>query len=265
MKLAEYKRLDEQEESSFWHLGRRVLIESLLRKFVSPSPSQLPHRSPLMTEMGSFASSRQLRLLDLGCGTGGNFPVLSKFGEVVSCDLEETALLLAKQKFPQGKWMKADAQRLPFASRSFHLLTAFDLLEHLQAEEKALQEWRRVLKKGGLLFLTVPAHPWLWSEHDESLGHHRRYTLASLATLLKRANFRVIFGSYWLFLLFPLIVFQRLMLKLKKRGRSAYPSFPPFLNSLLAGLLSLEGRLVPFLPLPWGSTVVVVAIKAGQT
>jgi SAM-dependent methyltransferase len=245
MRLAEYKKMHEEEQSFFWHIGRRVLIEQLLKRFQSslgPKPSALS-------------------LLDLGCGTGGNFPVLKKFGQVISCDIEPEALRFARRQFPKGKWLKADAVKLPFRNESFDVVTAFDLLEHLQKERAALKEWMRVLKPGGLLVLTVPAYQWLWSDHDRALGHKRRYTKASLEKSLRGARFKVLFLTYYNFLLFFVLALHR-FLNRGHRQESYYPSVPRWANDFVGvPLASVDGWLASHTSLPWDSTVVAVAVK----
>lgn len=115
------------------------------------------------------------RILDLGCGLGETTRKLESFGTVIGVDTAKEAVQMARERgLSQVEVMNICSLSLP--SDFFDLVTAFDVLEHIEDDQKALGEICRVLKKGGLFLLTVPACPWLWSFHDESLGHKRRYT-----------------------------------------------------------------------------------------
>jgi SAM-dependent methyltransferase len=158
----------------------------------------------------------------------------------------------------------ASAERLPFAAASFDLVTALDVLEHLDRDDLAAREIARVLRPGGLLVATVPALPSLWSEHDEALDHRRRYRPRSFRRLLGEAELEIELLSYTVSVLFPAIFLFRRLQRLRRSPRDPRTSLvpvPPILNRLLIGLLRLEGRLLPHLRLPFGVSLIAVARK----
>ena len=153
------------EETYWWFVGRRSMLEQLLRRFA---------------RRGGLA-------LDVGCGSGRNFEILAPYADcVLGLDRSLTALgLAAAHGLPTAC---ADGQAIPVASASLDLVSALDVLEHLDEDQLALQEFHRVLRPGGLLLLTVPAYRFLWSEHDEALMHRRRYVASELHMKLTRGG-----------------------------------------------------------------------------
>jgi SAM-dependent methyltransferase len=73
---------------------------------------------------------------------------------------------------------------LPFADASFDLVCAFDIIEHVEDDRRALSELSRVLKQDGILMLSVPLHARYWTDFDALVGHVRRYEPEDLAALL---------------------------------------------------------------------------------
>jgi SAM-dependent methyltransferase len=107
----------------------------------------------------------------------------------------------------QGTFVKASAVDLPFRTSTFSLVGMFDLIEHVDDEGLLLCEVRRVLKPGGAVVATVPAHEWLWSHHDVQVAHVRRYSVRQLEAAFATAGFRVeICRPFYGFLLAPAIV-----------------------------------------------------------
>ncbi len=167
MNQAEYARLAEQEESYWWHQGRLKIIASYLR-----------------CASGGTTNSK---ILNVGCGTGGSIALLESFGETDNVDTADAAIAFARRR-GYKRVIKVDGLKLPFAAKSYDLIGAFDVLEHIDQEIAALKEWKRVLKDDGAIILTVPAYQWLWSGHDESLHHKRRYTAGRLKQAAQKAR-----------------------------------------------------------------------------
>jgi SAM-dependent methyltransferase len=158
--------------------------------------------------------------------------------------------------------MKAKAEHLPLRSNSIDVIVATDILEHLDDDIAALQEFHRVLKPGGFAVITVPAFGLLWSEHDLALMHHRRYTAPQLAARCTTAGFHVTRTSYALWLLFPFAVITRLLRRKDASGPQAHiPRLPAWLNRLLIHIQQLELRLLDHMNLPWGVSIAAIIHK----
>jgi hypothetical protein len=138
-----------------------------------------------------------------------------------------------------------------------------DTLAHrgIRSEERALQEAYRALKPGGHLILTAPAFSWLASPHDRLQHLERRYRKARLTALLEGAGFRVDRATYlsWLFLPFSFI--GRRIERHLGVDRMDIGTALPFMAKLLLLMHRLEAKLLGFIELPWGSSLMIRAVK----
>ena len=142
----------------------------------------------------------------------------------------------------------------------------FDVLEHLDDDVGVLRALHAALAPGGMLVLTVPAHPWLFDEMDTLAHHRRRYRLGELREKLEAADFELVQVRHFMALLVPLLVVARALGRLL-RGRLRNPAarrdaelgVVPLLNPVLLGAPRLEGGLSRVLPLPFGTSLVAVA------
>jgi len=230
------------EETYWWFVGRRIILERVLCRF---------------GKHGRVA-------VDVGCGSGRNLQLLSRHADyVIGLDRSSTALELAASQRPATA--RADGQAIPLASSSVDLLSALDVLEHLDEDQRALEEFHRVLRPDGLLLLTVPAYRFLWSEHDEALMHRRRYVASELHMKLARAGFRVLKRTYAVFFMFFPIVFYRLFRGLVPKNpfspKASHVLLPASLNSFLIALLRLEAWMGGAINWPLGTSIVVLAQK----
>jgi len=251
MKHEEYERMYRFEDTYWWFVARRHLITTLLA-------NAYPRRT-------------DLQILDIGCGTGKMLDELAPFGAVTGADFAPEALAFCRERGAQTgadyPLARADVRRLPFAPASFDVVTAMDIIEHIDDDKAASREILRVLKPGGRLFVTVPAFQSLWSEHDEALHHFRRYTAPHLKDLFQRAGFTVPKLSYTVTSLFPGIwAYRQLANRLPKRRAGAEKKadlveFSPAVNTALRVLSEWETQLVQRVNLPFGVTVVCVAQK----
>lgn len=232
------------EDRYWWFVGRRAIVRRLLERFLLTRDS-----SP--------------RMLDLGCGTGANLVLFAEFGRVVGLDLGAEALRLAATRGTGAGLTEGVATRLPFVAGCFEVVACLDVLEHLDDEAGALREMRRVLRPGGTLLLSVPAYPWLWSEHDEALGHCRRYTHATLMRALAHAGLQPVHCSFAICLpLLPvaaLRILQQLIRSRRRSARTAHLRLPAVLNRLLIRYLTLEARVVSRGRLPFGVSLIALA------
>lgn len=248
MHPSEYQRLFENEATHWWFGGRRAIARALLQQYLPPA-------SP----------SRPRRILDAGCGTGGNLPLLRDFGTVTGVDLSPIALTFARQRAASGRALaRGSLLRLPFPDASFDLITAFDVLYHLWIEDDiaALAELHRVLRPGGLFLMTDSAWQRLHSAHDEINLARQRYEVPELRAKLLRAGLEPLKVSYANFLLLPLVLAYRSAQRLTgsaERPKSDVAPVAAPLNSALGLIYRSEARLLPWLDFPRGSSVVAVA------
>lgn len=239
MNPAEYERMYRYEDSYWWFVSRRELVDALL--------SQLPLPSRAV-------------VVDVGCGTGATALLLQKYGLVVGIDISPLALHWSAQR-GVNHLVQASAERLPLRSGCVDVVIATDILEHLDDDVAVLREFWRVLKPGGYVVVTAPAYRILWSEHDLALMHRRRYVAGVLARRSRQAGFEVVRLTYALFLLFPLALVMRLLRRrppAHKPPEAQLPPLPPWLNRLLIGVQRFETRLLRWLRFPWGVSVVAI-------
>jgi len=237
-----YHRMAALQDRHWWFVGRRRVLAAVLARLNLPKGA---------------------RILEAGCGTGGNLAMLSCFGDVhgFEPDAEARALVdghmscdLRDGRLPDG---------IPFAPGSFDLVTALDVVEHLEDDRASLQALAAQLRPGGLLLITVPAWKFLWSQHDESHHHRRRYGRDELLRLVEEVGLRPELVTFFNSLLFPVVVLVRLLKKLLRIEDAADDVLPPAAaNRLLTALFAAERFFVGRLPMPPGVSLLVVARRA---
>ena len=237
----EYEIMHALELRHWWFQGRRRLLLNLLGRVAG-------------------AGSGPLRILDYGCGTGGNTSAYGSFGKVFGIEPGSAAVRLAHKR-GGARYCRTSGTDLPFRDGSFDVVMASDVLEHIQHDGKAVSEIARVLRPGGSTILSVPAHGWLFSHHDTALQHFRRYSRLALRDLLERNQLIIRRLSYWNTALFPVVCVQRLIGKRRRTGRPQSDTVlpPRLLNEALAKLLAVESALASRITLPWGVSLVAVA------
>ncbi len=239
MQTEEYQKMRDLEDHYWWFVSRRRLALSLLAEYF-PDPT-----------LG----------LDLGSGTGAFLSELQSKFRCLGMDFSPHALAFSKER-GLVDLIQGDAERIPLHSDSIDLVVSLDTLEHVPNDVAAFDEILRVLKPGGTLILNVPAYRWLWGPHDEALMHYRRYTRKFLRERLTSAGFEVRKTSYSVFFLFPAVVASRIIEKFRRgEAKVRLPQFPPFWNRQLVGLMDFEAKLLKWVGLPYGSSLVAVARK----
>lgn len=240
----EYEKLYKFEKSYWWHVGRRAILESLLKKFLN---------------------NKQNQILEIGCGTGGNLKILGYWGKTLGLDNSEKALDFCKKKGLDNVFL-GNAEQMDFSNESFDLVVALDVLEHIKEDKKVVKEAWRVLKQNGYFIITVPAYQFLWSEHDKALIHYRRYAASDLANMLQKANFNIIKMSYLVSFVFPFVLGYRILRKIlfpNNKKNLAYFSLPKPINNFFILLLKIESFLLQYLDLPFGTSIICIAKKPG--
>jgi 2-polyprenyl-3-methyl-5-hydroxy-6-metoxy-1,4-benzoquinol methylase len=129
-------------------------------------------------------------ILDAGCGTGHNMQSVQSKGYYVGCDIMPEALEFCRSNGADCL-VQSDSQALGFRSSSFDMIISLDVLEHIANPMAVMSEFKRLLKDDGVLVLSVPAFRFLWSAHDESLSHFRRYNRSDFEDLVHDSGFQI--------------------------------------------------------------------------
>jgi SAM-dependent methyltransferase len=238
VQVEEYGKLRDQEDSYWWFVARRELAIGLVKSHACPGP-----------------------ILDMGCGTGAVLVELQALAPAVGLDVSPVALKFCRERGLDGL-VAGDAQSLPFQPSTFSAVVALDVIEHVADDAAAVREAARALRPRGVLVINVPAFRSLWGPHDVALHHHRRYRAGEVRRLVEEAGLQVVKLSYGVFLLFPLVLLVRLVEKTRRgEAQVRLPRVPAWINRLLIGLQRLESKLMSWISLPWGSSIVVVASK----
>lgn len=244
------KKFNQIEKTHWWWEGRRQIISQL----ITPKKNQ--------------------KVLDIGFGTGETMNYLQKIllnPVLHGVDASVVAVRFAKSR---GHKMakKGLATKLPYRSNTFDTTLALDVIEHIGNDQKVVDEIFRVLKPGGEAIITVPALSFIWSKHDTGQGHKRRYTRRRLVKLAKKTGFEVHFISYFNFILSPIIIFIRLIGRLKPFNKlGEYDSKINYdisdkklINSFLKTIFVTEIKCLNFFRYPIGISAVVKFVKTND-
>lgn len=236
------------ERTHFWYRG--------FRRFVRP----------LLVEATRGVSAPCL--LDCGCGTGANLELLAEYGRVTGFDLTPRGLELAKAT-ASTPVVRAHTAAIPFRSGQFDVLTSFDVLYCLsdRDEQAAVGEFWRVLKPGGALIVNLAALDVLRGTHSVLSEEVRRYTRAQTRALLEAHDFRIVRLTYTNCTLFPPLLLVRWAQRLRgldqDPGQGDFAPPPAPINALLSSMLAVEARLLRWMDMPIGSSVLCLARKVG--
>jgi SAM-dependent methyltransferase len=228
-------------------VGRRAVLEELLDRARKLRPLR--------------------RIVEIGCGSGRDLPVLSKYGEVIAVERSETLARRARARGLAREVMEIDFFDLE-PEGGVDLYCLFDVLEHVEDDEAFVARLAAHTEPGELLLMSVPACPALYSRHDALLHHYRRYRLRGLVALLERRGFEVHFSSYFLFFAFPLVALARLHEKLLERigrapDRVSLGEVPAWANRVLESIMRFEARLLRYLRFPIGVWAFALARRRG--
>lgn len=246
MNVNEYKKLHDAESTYWWHVGRLKIIHGQIKK---------------LQEKGLLKFDAAI--LNVGAGTGGTIPTLEKFGTVMNVDTSDQAIRFIESGGHHAKLI--DGSTLPFKDSTFDMVVALDVMEHIEDDAAALKEWLRVIKPGGMIFITVPAYQWLWSDHDVVMHHYRRYSTGQIRSLTKAYPVKIIKLSYMIVFSLPLIIAYRLARNLTNprasRQKSSIIKVPALVNSFFIMMLSIEARALRLVDALFGTSILLVARK----
>ena len=239
-----YAIMNNVEDSHWWYVGRRQILESFLERITGELR----------------ITNDELRILDVGCGTGGNLEMLKKFGAAEGVDVSDEALEFCRSK---GLTVhKGLAEELPFADESFDVVTALDVVEHLDDDVAGLKEMSRVTKRGGKTLIFVPAFMWLWGVQDDVSNHRIRYTKKQIVERLERAGFEIERATYANITFFAPILGGRTIMKLTGiKPESENNVNVSALNGVFGKIFSAEKYWLKNFNFPFGVSIVITAKK----
>jgi len=231
--------LSKLEDQHWWYVGARAVYRILL-------------------ELGFGPPQGGLRMLEVGCGSGGNLALLQEFGNTAGLEYSSLAINLVSFR-PRLGLIQASAEALPFAENSFDGVHYFGVIEHLHADKRALQEGARVCRRDGAICLLTSALPILWSRHDEANLHRRRYTRRQLKAILIDAGLvpeKISYQNFFTFL-------PTLLVRLWQRLNPSPPRYdmsilPGWLNALMIRFLLVEAEIIRSHSLPIGVDLVAM-------
>ena len=234
-----YEAMAEHDERHWWYRARRQVVAELIRRKV-PLP-------------------KVAKLLEIGCGTGHNLPMLGEFGQVDALEVDPIARGMAEKRLGRTVLSSPLPALEGVPDDTYDMVAALDVVEHIPDDKAALEGISRVLKPGGKLLMTVPAHQWMWSAHDVVNHHQRRYSKRDFKRLVNESPLKLESIGYLNSLLFPLAMAQRLASKLtgKEDANLAPPAEP--INQVLERVFALERRVIGRIPLPPGLSLFAVA------
>ena len=233
-----FDRMAALDQTYWWYISRRNILSSVIAREIKPP--------------------KNAQILEIGCGTGHNFPVLTRFGHVDGLEVDDSARAIASERLGHS----VGSARLPeltgIADASYDLIALLDVLEHIEGDLAALTSIKKKLRTGGRILVTVPANEWMWSAHDTVHHHYRRYNRSTLGKVVANSGLRVQMMSHFNSLLFPLVAAVRVAGKVTGRSEAddAQPAAP--LNALFKSVLGLERHLVGRVPMPFGVSLVAV-------
>lgn len=229
------------EDEHWWNKGRRKILCSFIK---------------------TIQNNRVLKILDVGCGPGGTSVAFKTFGDVTGIDFSTAALKIAIKRGLHVS--KGSLLTIPIKNESFDLISALDVIEHIEEEQEVLHEIKRMLAPDGHVLITVPAFQFLWSEHDIAVSHVRRYNAPQLKKSLHDAGFTIVRMSYFVSFVFPFVAIFRLLTKSGTKKSDPKPNmhkFPKLFNVILEKVMDIENMILKKYNFPFGVSIICIAKK----
>ncbi len=246
MELNQYQYMFEAEDKHWWYVGNHAHFLALLK------------RKNILKD--------HIRILDAGCGTGKWLERLKKSNNIseTGLDFQQKALEYAQTRGPFNL-MQGDVNQNIFSPDSFDLITCFDVLCNRNIEDnRVLTHFYNALVPDGHLLVTVPAYNFLKSKHDQVVHTGKRYTHKQMRLLLEKNGFKIVKITYAVSLLFPLAFVKRISDKLfnmEKADHNEVKLPPRAINAFFLFVMQVENFLLRYISLPFGLSVVALAVK----
>jgi len=236
------KTYSHHEQTYWWFVGRREIIKNILSQYLSRN---------------------NYNILDWGCGTGANFKILKKFGMVLGVDASKTAIKECKSKGINNVLLNNSMDNFK-PIEPFDLFTSFDVLEHIQDDNRFLYGIHKFIKKDSFVLVTVPAYQFLWSSLDEVVGHKRRYNRSELISKFENNGFNVLKASYFNTILSPVFFLVRLFQKFHYKRNAELDGLVikvhPVINNILKRILMIESKLIQKYNFSFGTSIILLAV-----
>jgi SAM-dependent methyltransferase len=239
-----YQLHERLEDTYWWFVAKNNILLHLIERIAKPGA----------------------RVADIGCGTGGLLAQLATKYDAIGVEMDATARdACARRGLRVLEGHLPDAIPLPDAS--FDLVVSSEVVEHVEDDRGAVARLASLLAPGGTLVITVPAHQWMWSEHDVANHHFRRYTRAQVRGLIEGTGLEVSLLTYQMVALFPLMAAARFAAKMRGGGNVAAGAeikpLPRAVNGVLRRVFEAEKWVTPRVPSPIGGSVLCVARRSG--
>lgn len=238
-----YQTLVDVEETSFWFQARNRLITWAATRYAHDAR----------------------RVLEVGCGSGIVLSALQQAfptAHLTGSEAHIEGLQLARRKLQQVDLVQMDARAIPYVEE-FDIVGAFDVIEHIEDDQRVLEQLHRSLRKGGIFLATVPMYMSLWSESDDRAGHVRRYEIGELESKARAAGFTIERSTSFVSLLFPALLYARRLRSRKQRStRGSEMQMSRMTNRILGAVMAIERIMITSgISLPFGGSRLIVARK----
>ncbi len=240
-----YKEYYNLERNNWYFIVRYQIIDFFLRKYLTLNDD--------------------LKILNIGAATGRSSEILMKYGSVKSVEYDFDCFNFTKEVL-KIDIVQGSITSLPFQDESFDLVCAFDVLEHIENDQKGANEMKRVCKKHGIIFITVPMYMALWGQHDEVNQHYRRYNKREVFKLFN--DLTKIYSTNFNSILFPLIYIYRIIKNTFKihNNKGSGSDFSIFqgkglINNILFLIFKFEAISLRFIKYPFGVSLIFITRK----
>ncbi len=241
MRKTHHEIINETEQKHWWYRVRRQLIHKLVSQH--------------------FPNKNDLKIIDLGCGTGLLMTELQGYGMVNGVDISKDAIEFCKNKGLNNVKV-SDIENLEYSDDSFDMVLLLDVLEHTKNDSRVLQEARRILKPNGKIIVFVPCFMFLWGITDVVSEHFRRYTLKEIRTLVVNQSLIILDSSYFNFLLFlPIAIFRLLVRVFRIDIKSENNLGNSLTNYIMYNIFKSELAFLPAISFPFGVSCYLVCTK----